>query len=78
MDAAWWETIAVSLPRPWPREAILQDLRVWADLERRGVVQRPGRPALAERWGVTDWAVKCALKAEDEWASPDDAVWGTP
>lgn len=57
MDADWWPVIAESLPKPWPREAILQDLRWWA--ARRG---RPGRVVLARRWGVTQWGVRRVLR----------------
>ena len=68
----WWPAIAEQLTatgKPWPREAQLQDLRWWADAERRGVAERPGRPTLAERWNTTDHAVRMCLKSED-WVSP--------
>jgi hypothetical protein len=70
MDADAWPVVANALPRPWPREAILYDLRWWADRVRMGRARRPGRPALRERWGVSDWAAKQLLKAEAEWADP--------
>lgn len=68
----WWPAIADQLTasgQPWSREAQLQDLRWWADAERRGVAERPGRPTLAARWNTTDYAVRMALKSE-EWLSP--------
>jgi hypothetical protein len=70
LDADWWPAIADALPRPWPRAAILQDLRWWADGERMGRARRPGARALGERWGVTHWAVRQALLSEAEWSDP--------
>lgn len=71
-DSAWWPMIADSLPKPWPREACLADLRWWADQVRTKKAPRiPGRPALRERWGAdSDWQVRAILKAEEEWSSP--------
>ena len=68
----WWPAIAEQLTasgQTWSREAQLQDLRWWADAERRGVAERPGRPTLAARWNTTDYAVRMVLKSE-EWTSP--------
>ena len=77
MEAVWWPVIAASIPKPWPREAAMMDLRWWSgqeaatrSLQMRRVATMPGRPALAARWGWTDWAVKSLLRAEPEWADP--------
>jgi hypothetical protein len=72
-DPTWWPAIAAALTasgQPWPLEAIYNDLAWWQDqATARGVV-RPGRPALAARWGCTDWAAKQAMKNEDAWGDP--------
>lgn len=65
-----WEAMAEQMPKPWPRALILMDLRYWADRQRMGKAKRPGRPALARRWGVTSWMARQCLKAEDEWGDP--------
>jgi hypothetical protein len=67
IDSAWWQNIAIELPKPWPRDAVMMDLRWWADQERMGRKKRPGRPTLCKRWGVSDRQVRNALKAEDIW-----------
>lgn len=74
MDAEWWPVVANSLPRPWPREAVLFDLRWWrgqeaatAKVGARRRAKLPGRPALGQRWGWTDWDVRQVLRAEAEW-----------
>ena len=69
-DVDWWPEIAAALPRPWPRAAILADLRWWSDRERMRRGARPGRPALAARWGVTDHAARTALREADAWSCP--------
>lgn len=81
MQAEWWLVIRATLPKPWPREAVLMDLRFWKGQEvatahraERLRVKRPGRPTLLKEWGWTDWAVKEAFKAEDEWARPGAEV----
>jgi hypothetical protein len=77
-DAVWWPATANALTRPWPREAVLFDLRWWRGQERatakakakglaRRVARMPGRPALCQRWGWGDWDVRSVLKAEAEW-----------
>lgn len=70
LDVDWWPAIAASLARPWPRSAILADLRWWSDQERIGRGARPGRPALAARWGVTDHAARVALRDAEAWSCP--------
>ena len=67
LDVGWWPNIAIELPKPWPRDAVMMDLRWWADQERMGRKKRPGRPTLCKRWGVSDRQVRNALKAEDIW-----------
>jgi hypothetical protein len=74
MEADWWEVIADTLTaagEPWPREAVLMDLRWWAGQEHMGTRKRPGRPTLRKRWGWTDKHVRNVLKAEDEWGDHD-------
>jgi len=71
MQASWWGTIRETLPKPWPMEAAAMDLRWHLDraTAREGwrPVRFPGRPALAEEWGWTDWAVKSLLRDEESW-----------
>ena len=72
IDAEWWAVIRQTIPKPWPREAVLMDLRYWQGQEAvsEGRVERPGRPTLAALWGWTDWQVKQAFKSEGEWTDP--------
>ena len=70
VDAAWWPGVAAAIPKPWPQEAIMLDLRWWADQEALHPGSRPGRPELVERWGVSDWTARQALKSAHIWASP--------
>ncbi len=67
LDVGWWPNIAIELPKPWPRSAVLMDLRWWADQEQMGRKKRPGRPALCERWGWTDWQARATMKDEASW-----------
>lgn len=67
LDVGWWPNIAIELPKPWPRDAVLMDLRWWADQECMGRKKRPGRPALCERWGWTDWQARATMKDEASW-----------
>lgn len=69
-DAAGWPFVAEALAKPWPREAVLFDLRWWADRVRLGLESWPGRPTLARRWGWTDWQSKQVLRGEEQWADP--------
>lgn len=72
-NADWWpETveILVATGKPWPRGTCLQDLRWWADQQRRGVARFPGRSQLVKRWCRNDYEVRQLLKAEAEWHSP--------
>lgn len=69
-NAAWWPAIAEGLAQPWPREAMLMDLRWWSDQAALGLEQMPSRRHLARRWGVTEWQARTLLRAEDEWSSP--------
>jgi len=69
-NANWWPKVAENIPKPWPRELVLFDLRWWADHENMQRGSRPGRPALRRRWGWTDYATKQAMKAENEWGTP--------
>jgi hypothetical protein len=60
MSEEWikaWPFVVEMMKGSWPDEVIAADLRWW---ETQG--QRPGRPTLAKRWGVTDWHVKQQLK----------------
>lgn len=71
MQSAWWPSIADALPRPWPREAALFDLRWHSDRVACGQLERmPGRPALRERWGWSGYAVRRLVSAGAEWQSP--------
>lgn len=69
-DERWWPEIAEALVKPWPREAVMMDLRWWASRIRRGVSCRPGRRLLEARWGWSDWQTRAVLKSEDEWGDP--------
>jgi len=72
-NADWWpETveILVATGKPWPRGTCLQDLRWWADQQRRGFARFPGRSQLVKRWCRSDYEVRQLLKAEAEWHSP--------
>ena len=67
IEAAWWFMIADGLAKPWPREAVLMDLRWWAGQEKQGRMARPGRAVLKARWGWdTDWSVRAVIAA-GEW-----------
>ena len=70
MDSNWWQNIAIELPKPWPRDAVMMDLRWWSDQERMGRKKRPGRAALSKRWGWGHKRVRNAMKAEETWGSP--------
>ena len=67
-----WEAVAAHLPRPWPQQVCLHDLRWWVGRARasRGRLRLPGRAALALRWGVTDWQVRVLLRQRDRWEDP--------
>lgn len=67
LDAAWWPSIAASLTKPWPDDAIRFDLRWWAARERMKDGTRPGRPALVERWGCADWKARTLMRDETSW-----------
>ncbi len=72
--ASWWEATAAALQasgQPWPEEAVLMDLRWWADQEAHGGAKRPGRPTLCARW---NW--KEGIRARRLMAS--EAIWGDP
>ena len=73
-EATWWSAIRQTIAKPWPREAVLMDLRFWRgqelatkDRPEADRIERPGRPALSELWGWTGWQVRNAFKAEEEW-----------
>lgn len=71
MEASWWPAVANRIERPWPREAVMMDLRWWRGQEFvRGKKLLPGRPALQQRWGWKDWDVRVILRAEKEWEDP--------
>lgn len=85
--ASWWEATAAALQasgQPWPEEAVLMDLRWWADQEEHGGAKRPGRVELARRW---NWAagerMRRVMRSEEAWADPlaaerDRNTTGTP
>ena len=73
-EATWWLTIRQTIAKPWPRDAVLMDLRFWrgqeiatADRPKAERIERPGRPALAATWGWTEWQVRTVVKSESEW-----------
>ena len=71
MEADWWPAIAASMPRPWPEEAVLMDLRWWRGQEvatKRKLM--PARRALQERWGWKEWDARMILRRESVWADP--------
>ena len=68
MEADWWPAIAASMPRPWPEEAVLMDLRWWRGQEvatKRKLM--PARRALQERWGWKEWDARMILRRESVW-----------
>lgn len=66
-DPRWWDAIAAALPLPWAREAVLMDLRWWADQERVGRQLRPGRRRLAERWGWSEYHARNVIADAASW-----------
>jgi len=69
IEAAWWPMIADGLAKPWPREAVLMDLRWWEGQEKQGTATMPGRPKLCERWGWTEKRARLAMRSCD-WQDP--------
>lgn len=63
MEHAWWPAIAEMLPKPWPREAVLFDLRWWAGEVAFTGRRHPGRTYLAKRWGWSGRRTSGALAA---------------
>ena len=53
----------------WPDEVIAADLQWWETQK-----QRPGRPSLRKRWGVTDWKAKQQIKIHQPTASAPPAA----
>lgn len=79
MQAEWWPAVAAKLPRPWPREAVLFDLRWWRGQERAtGRKLMPGRPALQQRWGWVEWDARKIMRSESEWMDNDKLSSGPP
>jgi len=73
IEADWWAQTAAALTasgKPWPDGAILADLRWWAARCRVDGAQRPGRPTLAQRWGVTAYKAAEMMRCEDVWGDP--------
>lgn len=78
MEGHWWPDIAEHLPKPWPRSAVLMDLRWWDGQERaweatsgeRGRASRPGRPALMARWGWSERRARDLMRDVEAWADP--------
>ena len=68
MQMSWWPEISESLQKPWPRGAVLCDLRWWADHERRGTGKRPGRVVLMHRWGWSERKTRAAMADLSDWA----------
>lgn len=64
IDAAWWEAIAVALPKPWPIEAALLDVR-----HHHYAGEDRGRKFFQDRWGWKKGRVT-ALLAGDDWVDP--------
>jgi hypothetical protein len=65
MPVDLWPAIAASIPKPWPPEAVSADLLWYATCERLYLLTRPGRPALMERWGWSDWKARQALAGSE-------------
>ena len=55
-----WPHVAAALSKPWPREAVLLDLRWWTTT---GLV--PGRAPLQTRWGWGQDATRAILRSTD-------------
>lgn len=58
-----WAAIANAIPKPWPLDAVIVDLRWWA-----AQGGRPGRVVLADRWGRPERWVRGMIEAD---ASPE-------
>lgn len=78
MDSTWWPHIIAALPRPLPASAARVDLLWWGDRVASTKsappslrARRPGRSALADRWGWPEHFVR-------EMLNEHDAVHGTP
>ena len=77
VESHWWADVAAALPRPWPRGAVLTDLRFWAGevvryratSGRGGRPKRPGRAVLAKRWGWSQKKVRLVI-AGGGWEDP--------
>lgn len=63
IEAAWWPHISAEIKRPWPREAVWFDLRWWEGQVSQKRCARPGRPALQQRWGWSEWETRAVLKS---------------
>lgn len=73
VNADWWPSVVevlIASGQPWPHDAIFTDLRWWQDQEGLGRRRRPGRPALAARWRVTDAVARRLMSLESEWGRP--------
>lgn len=69
LEWSWWPDIADAIEGPWPRHAVLMDLRYWQAVQLQGG-RRPGRPTLARRWSWPDRATRCVMRDEAAWSDP--------
>ena len=70
-----WVAVSALIPKPWPEEAVQIDLRFIDSFTYGRYDKRPGRPALCERWGLSEGVVRrIMLKHEASARGPSDVV----
>lgn len=67
MPSPWWREVAAHIAQPWPTEAAQFDLRYWQGLAVCTGAKRPGRRALADRWGWSQWQVRALIDSPELW-----------
>ena len=70
MDVHWWPTIADSIAKPWPLEAVRMDLRWWTDQQAMGRQSMPSRRKLQQRWGLSEYRTRAAMRDVEAWTKP--------
>ena len=77
-NVEWWPAIADTLPKPWPIEAVNMDLRWWADQEAMGRAKMPSRRRLQQRWGLSEYRTRSAMRDVLQWSKPQTPPNKTP
>ena len=68
METAAWETVRALIPKPWPEELAIQDLRVDALCCAWGGGSMPSQRTYADRWGWTRHRACTLMQDEAAWA----------